>query len=142
MKTKLEKHGLFPTTTIGALIDQLKQEDGALLVQFDFCYLSPSGLDSYRGFYDHAAMGWVQGGGLWSNDTDCWPTVERVVKGLEKAIAPGKTYQGWKGGTYKFTRDTPIWVANSGHTGSTAIVGVRSNSSFVVLLTKNMDHQV
>ena len=57
---------------------------------------------------------------------------------LEMLIdAIGKTYEGWKGGDYKMKRDTPLWVAHSGHTSETKIVGVK-DSWAVILVTKVM----
>ena len=121
----------FGTTSLGALIDALMGCEYGAKVQFDFCYLAPTALASYRGYYDHLALGWTEG----SRD---WPTVSDIVDRLQSAI--GKEFEGWKGGEYTMDRDTPIWVANPGQTGSTGIVGIKEQGEYaVILLTTHVE---
>lgn len=82
---------------------------------FDFGFLTPTGLDSYRGYYDQLAMGFAE------TETYPEPTVATVLKWCQEAV--GKEYTGYKGGEFTMSRSTPLWVANYGKSGSTAIVG-------------------
>lgn len=103
--------------SLGELIQILaawpKQDDACL---YDFGGLAPDGLDSYRGYYDQLAMGF--------SDKEKYPnpTVAKVLEWCEAAV--GKTFTGYKGGDYVMTERTPVWVANYGEAGGTAIVGV------------------
>lgn len=121
----------FGTTNLGTLMDALLLEADEARVQFDFCYLAPTTLASYRGYYDHLAIGWTA-------DFRDWPKVGDIVKRLKSAI--GQTFDGWKGGEYAMDRDTPIWVANPGHTGSTGIIGVKRDGEYgVIILTTHVE---
>lgn len=99
--------------TVGELIRLLEAREPDAHVRFDFEHFAPIGLDSYRGFYDHLAFGF-------SEKAD--PTVADVLAMLRGAI--GQTFHGWKGGDYVMDERTPLWVANRGNSGSTAVVGL------------------
>lgn len=133
MKKELDL-SLFGTTTLGALIDALRFGPKDADVQFDFCYLSPTDVASYRGYYDHLALGWTdkhEGPGH-------WPKASALLANLEAAI--GKTFEGWKGGSYRMGRDTPLWVANAGDTGGTGITAIEfEGESTIDLHTAKVD---
>ena len=122
---------IFGPITLGGLIAGLAKCDPTREVMFDFCGLGPTRFDSYRGYYDHLALGYEDGhlitaGGL---------------KELAEA-ALGATYDGWKGGSYRMTRDTPVWIANPGDCWGRGIVAVDSGGEDgwrVVLRTKDHD---
>ncbi len=100
-------------------------------VEFDFCYTSPDGIDSYRGFYDELALGWQvleYPDEVFIND----------FLGLLKS-AVGRTFGGWKGGDYVMTKDTPVWVDNPGESSSTAVIGVKDYGYKIMILTKHVD---
>lgn len=52
-----------------------------------------------------------------------------------------KKFYGWKGGEYLMTENTPIWVANNGHTSHFVIAKVEefSGNCFVYLAIKDDD---
>lgn len=119
--------------TLGQLITKLTSCDKDKEVWFGFEFAIPSGrIDSYRGFYEDLALGWTT--------LDRPESVSIKVKDLITILqgAVGKTFTGYKGGTYRMPLDTPLWVANSGHTGSTIITDV-IESYIVVLQTKWID---
>jgi hypothetical protein len=123
----------FGTTSLGALIDALKRCHKEADVQYDFCYLSPTTVESYRGYYNHLALGWTN-----REAPPYWPTVAQVLAVLEPAV--NATFQGYKGGDYRMTRETPLWVANYSHTGSTGIVAIEAEYDHtVVFITKKVD---
>jgi hypothetical protein len=53
--------------------------------------------------------------------------------------AVGKRFTGYKGGEYIMDADTPLWVANNGETGGTAVVDVRDDTSTIRLITDVID---
>jgi hypothetical protein len=107
----------FGTIELGELISQLEACHPKARVWFDFCGFAPSGLNSYRGYYDHLALEWVHYSG------DVHPNVDSVLATLRAAI--GATFQGYKGGDYRMDSTTPVWVSNWGRTDdNTVILGV------------------
>lgn len=135
----MKKHKLartmFGTASLGDLLrvlesipfvdDDGEHEPKPVTVHFDFGGLAPTTLASYRGFYDHLAIGF--------DAQYPYPTLESFVGLLRGAI--GTVYGGWKGGAFKMSERTPIWVANRGYATSTAITGVWVDCSYVILRT-------
>jgi len=95
-------------------------------VRFDFARFEPRKLDSYRGYYDHLALGW-------SERTEEKVTVASLL--AECRLAVGSHYTGYKGGEYKMLLSRPLWVANWGDCHDTAIVGVVDAGWQVVIET-------
>lgn len=62
------------------------------------------------------------------------PTIQELLTELKSAI--GKEYTGWKGGEFRMDENTPVWVANSGNSGHTAIVDVLDEGWQVILVTE------
>lgn len=94
-------------------------------VKFDFEYLHPNGLSSWRGSYSELAINFSSDG---KNST-----LKEFITELKGAI--GKTYQGYKGGDFLMGKTTPIWVANYGNSGETAVVDVEDRKYYVILKT-------
>lgn len=115
------------TILLGELIEHFKACNRDAEVRFDFCFLTPSGLDSYRGYYDHLAIGWTA-------DCQTW-NVANMIELLESAI--GSTYTGWKGGEYTMDQLTPVWADNPGQASSTAITGVDNRGYRVIIKTES-----
>lgn len=118
---------MYDTLTLGELIDEISLAEPAATVQFDFCYLVPTTVKSYRGYYDHLAIGWSDNGEL--------PSVLEVLNNLREAV--GEVFVGYKGGEYRMGLHTPVWVANYGETGSAAIDWIDRNGSQVIIHTKH-----
>ena len=121
--------------TLDQLIEKLEwaasQKDPdreAQSVYFDFCDLTPTKLDSWRGVYALLALGWSERGDMLLPD---------LLAECRSAV--GKTFEGWKGGSYIMTKNTPVMVANRGAAGSTGICDVKANSYSVTLVTKTID---
>lgn len=111
--------------TLGELITKLSKCKQDETVRFDFGGFVPDLVRSYRGYYDHLALGFTN---------ECAPTVADVLGRLRAAV--GATFQGYKGGDYVMTAETPMWAANNGETGDTAITGVEAHSWTVVMTTR------
>jgi hypothetical protein len=92
--------------------------------------LKPTGVSSWRGDYAELAIEF--------NDKGEPMLLTEFIALLENAI--GKSFEGWKGGNFMMERNTRLWVANPGHSGSTGIIGVREDHRTVNLLTSHFDY--
>jgi hypothetical protein len=118
------------TITIGKFIECLEKQDPNHSITFDFGDFVPVSFASYRGFYNHLALGY-------NDDHSQLVTVSTL---LEKARdAQFKQYEGYKGGTYKMTPETFLWCDNWGNCTSTAIVDVVNYKYFVKIITQYID---
>ena len=117
--------------TLGELISKLEpivknqKSDNEATVRYDFEYLFPTSIYSWRGSYDELALDFeTQGEEMKVSD---------FLKMLKNCI--GETFTGYKGGEYLMHEGTPIWVANYSHSGNTAVIDVVDNGYFVLLIT-------
>lgn len=126
--------------TLGELIARLEglpmkykyNDDSAesdRLVYLDFASCFPVDLDSWRGSYAELAITFACGRYCHSEGA---MTLEAFVALLKGAV--GKTFQGYKGGDYVMGKRTPLWVANHGDSGETAVVGVDTSSDYCVTI--------
>lgn len=99
--------------TLGDLIRCLEQHKADKEVTFDFGYMKPTTLNSWRGDYSHIALGY-------SDDNFSGVTVGQLLERCKDAVA--KTFEGYKGGDYRMSEKTRLWVANYGEACNTAIV--------------------
>lgn len=99
--------------TIGQVLDSLgKAAKPDLPVYFAFGDCIPTTVGSWRGVYAEAALGFT----LHRPP----PTVAQLRRELETAI-DGRTFTGYKGGEYRYTRDTVLHVDNCGICSHTEI---------------------
>lgn len=111
--------------TLGELIVRLEAQPEDNEVEFDFGYLAPDGLHSWRGDYADLAIGYeYQPSG---------PKVAELLADLRAAV--GKTFTGYKGGEFTMREDTPVHIDNYGDTSHTNLVGVWSDDYRTILLT-------
>lgn len=125
--------------TLGELIALLKDipleySDEPVTVSFDFGTAHPAGLSSWRGSYDELAINYNLGG-YDNNNADQFAHTDLKDFMEELRAADGKVYEGWKGGDFVMSLNTPLWVANNGNVGNTGVVGIRNNNYEVVILT-------
>jgi len=110
IRAEVVEHGQM---TLGTFIAELEKLPCENLIVYDLLAIRPTDLDSYRGYYDHLALGYTD---------DVRPTVGEI---LDKAkAAMGRTFMGYKGGDFVMNEHTPLWVSNHGHSGGLRIVGV------------------
>ena len=130
----------FNTISLGGFIEALegwcvlaeKENGGAAKtlgchVYYDWASAVPSGLGSYRGYYEHLALGYTNEDGTMK--------VGELLALLKEAV--GKTYTGWKGGQFKMTRKTPVWIGNSGHCSGTTIKDISNQTHAAIIITCN-----
>lgn len=116
--------------TLGDLIAALQKAPENVPVYFDWCYMRPTDFNSYRGYYEDLALGYA--------DTPH----TRVTAGelLERAESAVGTYmEGYKGGDFKMTKKTVLWVANYGRSTGWAIVGIEADEYSITLKTAMID---
>ena len=109
--------------TLGGLVDLLSGA-GDMPVVFDKGG-SPTLPHSYRGYYDDLSF----------DSTDEKVSASRVLEGARNCI--GRTFEGYKGGDYTMSEDTPLWCAPYGRTGP-AIIGGEVKDGSVILHTKQV----
>ena len=117
-----------------------REDEKEPIVVFDFENAYPVGLSSWRNdysklalnfsFYGYDIYGYVKVDGFEAKP----PTISEFLKMLKRAV--GKTFTGWKGGDFVMNRKTPVWVANDGNCGNTAVVGIKDDGYRVVILTQ------
>jgi len=122
--------------TIGELIQELEKiENKGQGVFFDFEEAFPTDFESWRGYYCHLALCFDLGG---YNMKKQGTTPQSVEQLLQKArSAASGIFGGWKGGLYQMDDNTPVWIANTGNGGCTALIGVleRRDFNYILLLT-------
>lgn len=126
--------------TLGRLIDDLEKiltAEGCV-VEFDFGG-TPRDLHSWRGSYEELAIGWSHKDYYEGGQTERNIKYKDFLAMLEEAV--GKKYQGWKGGWYRMSKDTPVWVSKDGmgtHCGICKVVSWAPDTAthLVILETK------
>lgn len=120
--------------TIGEVLRDVSFAEDNDVVVFDFGGVSPTTVDSWRGDYGEAAIGFSAGTYV---DTPC--TVKQFREELESALRPGASFDGWKGGSFRFTPHTPLHVDNRGCCTNTEIIRVEVQEYRVMLHTRRTD---
>lgn len=102
---------------LGQFIDALQkvpsEKRDKVWIMFRFGHADVGNLNSYRGYYERLALSFDGHGG---------ETVETLLKLC--LAADGATFEGYKGGRYKMSRDSLLHVASYGDTSETRIIGV------------------
>lgn len=118
--------------TLGGIIKKLvpivenqKEREDEATVCFDFADTFPTKIDSWRGSYAELALNYTSEGEE-LRVTDFLNLLKSTV---------GKTLKGYKGGDYTMDENTPVWVANWGRSGNTAVIEVVDDGYQVILMT-------
>ena len=120
--------------TIGEVIDALEKAKPDAVVFFSFGGCDPTTIDSWRGIYSEAALGFKDGGRGGES-----VKVEALLAELRKAI-DGRTYTGWKGGDFTYSRSTPLHIDNPGCYTSTELFRIENDDWAVYLHTARENH--
>ena len=116
--------------TLGQLIDKLQSFDQYGVVFHDETQPHEYLFDSYRGYYSDLAMTY--------EPSKSHQQVNDLL--FQANLALNNTYEGYKGGDYVMTADTPLWLANWGETSDIAIVDVcEIGIQYVKLITKQLE---
>lgn len=129
MKIKIE--GQLTIGKMLEILDSVHFNADKTMVRFEFGYCVPTQISSWRGIYSEAALG---------HDGGTYDLAHLSVSEFKRMLVEsmGPVQQGWKGGDYIFTMDTPLHVDNRGNVSHTEIVAVKFNikSDEVWLKTK------
>lgn len=99
-------------------------------VVYDFEYLFPTTIDSWRGSYSELALDFVDSK---HGSREKEMKASDFLKMLKETI--GEKFTGYKGGEFVMGENTPVWVANYGNSGSTAVIDVVDNGYQIIIIT-------
>jgi hypothetical protein len=114
--------------TLGEMIsklDAIEQRNEEPEVVYDFGYLFPTEIDSWRGSYDELALNYKSEGEKMK--------LSEFLSMLKNAV--GKEYTGYKGGEFIMTENTPVWVSNYGEACDTAVIDIVDDEWRVIIIT-------
>lgn len=116
------------TLTLIELIEEIEKHP-ALPVVYDTGE-HPTKIGSWRGVYAELAL---------SHEKEGSPLIStNLIKILEEAI--GATYTGYKGGEFKMSKDTLVWVDNYGEYTDTIITKVKKVGEQIIIYTHEQEH--
>lgn len=105
-------------------------------VIYDFCRLFPTDIGSWRGSYSELALNYSD----WTKESSNGEFLGmepmkigdfyNMIKGTI-----GKTFYGYKGGEHVMGKNTPVWVANYGDSGHTAVINIIDNEYEIIIIT-------
>ena len=102
------------TMSLGDIIAALKKaKPDAYVLTYPIEDLKLTTLASWRGIYEHLAIGYELCDGAWG-----FKAADLLAE-CEAAI--GQTFTGYKGGDYVMGLNTPVWLANYGRSPSSTI---------------------
>jgi len=111
----------------------LKQAQADADVHLDFGgHARPTTIDSYRGYYDRPALGFALGGYSGGDHTG-HTKVSELIAELERGMR--QAYEGWKGGTYRYSGNEPLFVDNPGDASGIAVTGLIDGGYRVTITT-------
>ena len=114
--------------TLGQFIEQLERATQSAQIVIDTYLCDPTTFNSYRGYYDEVALGFVQDGER--------VTVAHLLARAKEAL--DSTFEGYKGGEYTAFPWRKMWIANYSHLGR-RIVGIENDDILVVIKTEAGD---
>jgi hypothetical protein len=123
-------------TKMQEILDKHESSKEEIAVHFDFCYTYPTKIDSWRGIYAELALNWRQYPD-YGNKTDTPLTAKQFLELLKSAN--GTEYTGYKGGTFRMSLSTPVWVDNYGHSSNTAVFDIKDEGYQVIIVTRKQD---
>lgn len=154
-KDRMEELAHSPQLLLGELIFKLetvKDQDKPLFIDNG---KRPMGVDSWRGYYAELAIQTESYGHYNTDEVEIHseygdyykkkdigkkdPTVKEWIKVLKEAV--GKTFEGYKGGEFYMSKNTPVWLDEYGHSSFPGVffVDVREEPDKVYLVTKEQE---
>lgn len=120
---------------LGDLIEDLSKYPENACVEIKPFNLYPTGFCSYRGYYSDLSIDYTldEYSGL-----SCGQLLEKAKECV------GKVFEGYKGGDFKMTKHSVIWLANYSTTTDAILTGVKDrfgNGSFLELTWKIVEEE-
>lgn len=113
--------------TVGELLTCLREvADQGREVVFDFCGFAPGFPHSWRGYYHHLALDFA--------DEDRHTKVKDLVFWLESSLQ--YPLEGYKGGSFQMTIETPVWVSRYGREDLTTVIGVHTTPEYAPVVIR------
>jgi len=112
-----------------AILAKTPERNSELLVWYDFEYLFPNKIDSWRGSYSELALNFAG-----HSDADGKPLNSKQFHEL-LTNAVGAIFTGYKGGDFIMSKHTPVWVSNYGNAANTAVIDIIDAGYKVVIMT-------
>lgn len=115
---------------LGNLIEDLSKYPRNACVEIRPFNLYPTGFDSYRGYYSDLSIDYTLDG---YNCLNCGQLLDKAKECIDKVFV------GYKGGDFKMTKNSVIWLANYGRTTDVILTGVKDrfgDGSFLELTWK------
>lgn len=113
--------------TLGELTARLEAMPQDAEVIFSHHGRSPRSFCSYRGYYNMLSI----------DSGENSVTASEVLAWAREA--DGKTFEGYKGGDYTMSRNTPVWASDWGDVTNQAITGVELREGSVFILSEKRD---
>ena len=140
--TKYEKQ-----LDLGEIVDQLTLLAKRMPLDADVMIDTgriPTGLASYRGAPEDMVVEYLDDltKGVLKSSTDM--SDEEIEKAHKKPLArwiedfatsDGAVFEGWKGGAYPMSNNTPVWVSKSGGGDARIVVGVAAENGVAIIKT-------
>ena len=118
--------------TLGKLIKVLELCSPKAHVYFDFCQLVPRSFHSYRGYYEDLQLDW--------RVENSWETLECKDFLILCKEQLNSVHTGWKGGDFRMTENTPIWVGEVGKATHVMLTEIL-HDSYLVMLGTSLDYE-
>ena len=120
---------------LGNLIEDLSKYPENANVSIEPFELYPVGFDSYRGYYCDLSIDYTLDG---YKGLNCGQLLEEAKKSV------GKTFTGYKGGDFKMTKNSVIWLAPYGRSTDVMLTGVKDrfgDGSYLELTWKIVENE-
>ncbi len=131
MNERLQKQRSQEQMTLGQLISKLEEmnPESTIVCSTDTS-MTFTGFNSYRGYYNDLAIGYTV------DNNEGFIIVKEFLDSAKECL--GKTFYGYKGGEFIMDENTPLWIANYGHTSDFIIDRLEesNNCCFVYLAIK------
>jgi len=118
-----------PIRTLGEVMLLLKAQPATNIVKIDFTDHNPTGVGSYRGYYEDIALEYDE------DEVGELKTVKQLLKIFEDSI--GEVYEGYKGGnSTPVSRKTIVWVSLWGDNSRRMLTDIKSEGIQTVIFTQ------
>lgn len=106
---------------------ELNGEPDKMYVQLGILELVGTKIDSWRGAYKHAALGYRTEQAGWDTDNPMRKVAD-YLREIERAYT--ETFEGYKGGDFRYGSDTYLFIANWGESTMVSIQSLELRTGY------------